>query len=69
VTRAHPNRDDARTRISSFCTAGACVGIAWNGDEVVVVDTKRPDGAGLRFTSEEWRAFVAGVKAGEFDQP
>ena len=35
--------------------------------EVRVVDTKSSEA--LRFTPEEWAAFVAGVKAGEFDLP
>jgi hypothetical protein len=38
-------------------------------DEVRVVDTKSGAGAALRFTPAEWAAFVAGVKAGEFDPP
>lgn len=56
-----------KMRTSSFCSDGECVGVAIEGDEVQVVDTKS-DGA-LRFTAAEWRAFVAGVKAGEFDLP
>lgn len=36
------------------------------GESVEVVDTKAV-GPALRFTREEWAAFVAGVKAGEFD--
>jgi hypothetical protein len=55
---------------SSFCTDGGCVGITMEPHgEVWVVDTKRGDGPALRFTSAEWAAFVAGVKAGEFDLP
>jgi hypothetical protein len=36
-------------------------------DQVRVVDTKSGDAPALRFTPAEWAAFVAGVKAGEFD--
>jgi Domain of unknown function (DUF397) len=54
-------------RTSSFCSDGSCVGVALGADEVRVVDTKT-EGA-LSFTAEEWQAFVAGVKAGEFDLP
>lgn len=32
-----------------------------------VRDSKDPDGPKLRFTEPEWIAFIAGVKAGEFD--
>ena len=53
-------------RISSFCTDGSCVGVVLD-DEVTVVDTKTAAGPELHFTRDEWAAFVAGVKAGEFD--
>jgi hypothetical protein len=66
VTSAHRRRDPA-VRISSFCSDGDCVGVAIGPDEVRVVDTKS-EGA-LSFTAKEWAAFVAGVKAGEFDLP
>ena len=52
-------------RISSFCSGGNCVGVAIADGEVRVVDTKSSET--LRFSSAEWAAFVAGVKAGEFD--
>ncbi|EHK89200.1 hypothetical protein SZMC14600_01212 [Saccharomonospora azurea SZMC 14600] len=32
-----------------------------------VRNSKRPDEASVAYTDSEWRAFVAGVKAGEFD--
>jgi hypothetical protein len=32
-----------------------------------VRDSKTPDGPKLAFTADEWLAFTAGVKAGEFD--
>lgn len=55
-------------RVSSFCHSGGCVGVTAAADEIVVRDTKQgPDAPGLRFTLDEWHAFVAGVKAGEFD--
>ena len=45
-----------------------------SGVEVVVVDgevtlrdAKRPSGPVLRYTPAEWRAFLDGVKRGEFD--
>ena len=53
---------------SSFCTDGGCVGVAVEQDSVRVRDTKGA-GPALRFTPAEWAAFVAGVKAGEFDLP
>jgi hypothetical protein len=34
---------------------------------VLIKDTKDPDGPQLRFDAAEWRAFVSGIRAGEFD--
>ncbi len=56
-------------RISSFCNFGGCVEVGQSPDgSVVVRDSKDTERAvSLAFTSEEWTAFVKGVKAGEFD--
>jgi hypothetical protein len=35
---------------------------------VAVRDSKDPDGPKLAFTADEWAAFTAGVKDGEFDR-
>jgi hypothetical protein len=53
-------------RKSSFCGSSACVEVAQADGEVLVRDSKDP-AAALRFTADEWAAFVAGVRAGEFD--
>ncbi|GAA2661411.1 DUF397 domain-containing protein [Paractinoplanes durhamensis] len=46
---------------------GDCVEVAANLPDVVAVrDSKHRNGAALVFTRNEWRSFVAGVKAGEF---
>lgn len=59
-------RDLSDFRTSSFCSSGACIGVAVDADSVTVADL--PDGeAVLRVSREQWSAFVAGVKAGEFD--
>jgi hypothetical protein len=55
-------------RISSFCSAGGCVEVGRFPDGTVLVrDTKDRAQQPLAFTEDEWAAFVAGVKAGEFD--
>ena len=56
-------------RTSSFCSFGNCVevGLAADDGAVLVRDTKDGGQVALSFTAEEWTAFVAGVKAGEFD--
>lgn len=52
---------------SYACSNGAsCVEVR-PGDLVEVRNSRFPSAGMLSFTHAEWRAFVAGVKAGEFD--
>ncbi len=53
-------------RKSTFCDTSACVEVGPVGDQIALRDSKDPDGPVLRFTRQEWTAFVAGVGAGEF---
>jgi hypothetical protein len=47
---------------------GDCVEVAVNLPGIVAVrDTKDRAGGALVFTHNEWRAFLAGVRDGEFD--
>lgn len=47
---------------------GACVETASvRPDEILVRNSRDREGPVLAFTKAEWVAFVAGVKAGEFD--
>ena len=60
----------ARWRKSSYSgtNGGNCVEVAQNLPGAVAVrDSKDPDGPKLAFGPDEWLAFTAGVKAGEFD--
>ena len=55
-------------KTSSFCNFGSCVEVGRTDDGAVLVrDAKDRAQKALAFTDEEWAAFVAGVKAGEFD--
>lgn len=56
-------------KVSSFCDLGNCVEVGQvPGGDVTVRDTKdRERSSSLVFTPDEWGAFVAGVKNGEFD--
>jgi Domain of unknown function (DUF397) len=54
-------------RKSRFCESGACVEVADIDEIVAVRDGKAPNGAMLQFTRSEWRAFVDGIRAGDFD--
>ena len=52
---------------SSYCGNSACVEVAVTSDAILVRDARNPQIPPLVFTTEEWDAFVKGVKAGEFD--
>jgi hypothetical protein len=56
-------------KVSSYCNVGGCVEVGLTPDGPVVVrDSKDPERrTSLVFTPDEWRAFVAGVRNGEFD--
>jgi hypothetical protein len=62
--------DHAQWRKSSYSggNGGACVEVAVLPDGGRVVrDSEDPGGPRLGFAADEWAAFTAGVKAGEFD--
>jgi len=46
-----------------------CVEVQIAAGDVHVRDTKNRHGAVLTFTYAEWRAFLAGVRLGEFELP
>ena len=54
-------------RISSACDGGTCVGVARQGDVIFIGNTGSLQDGVSRFTAQEWKAFVAGVKLGDFD--
>ncbi|XVQ85669.1 DUF397 domain-containing protein [Microbispora siamensis] len=57
-----------RKSTRSGANGGNCVEVAGNLRGVIAVrDSKNPDGPKLLFTPSEWRAFIGGVKDGEFD--
>lgn len=55
-------------RVSSFCSGGDCVEVARLAHGSIRVTSTREPTRELVYTPAEWDAFVAGVKAGEFDR-
>lgn len=53
---------------SSYCTGAdaTCVEVAIQDANVLLRDSKDPRGPVLRFSREEWLAFLRGAAAGEF---
>jgi len=67
VVPSGPVVADTRWRKSSYSSDSCnCVEVATAAGPVLVRDSKNPTGPVLTFTTEEWEAFVAGVKGGEF---
>jgi Domain of unknown function (DUF397) len=64
-----PDLRRAEWRTSTYSANGStCVEVARNVPGIVAVrDSNDQDGPSLVFSPAEWRAFAAGVKAGEFD--
>ena len=57
-------------RKSSYSGSSGCVEIAFSeGGNVLVRDSKVPVSPTLYFTRDEWVAFLAGVRCGEFEPP
>jgi Domain of unknown function (DUF397) len=55
-------------RRSSLCDfANGCVEVSYSDGEVHVRDSKNPMQIQMRFTVNEWAAFIGGVFRGEFD--
>jgi hypothetical protein len=63
----YPTRPEAGWRRASHCASSGCVEFALIGDEIALRDSKQAGGPMLTYNRDEWRTFVAGVKAGEFD--
>lgn len=53
---------------ASGCDSSQCIEVCGVDDgDVLVRDSKNPEGFVQRYTSDEWNAFIEGVKLGEFD--
>jgi hypothetical protein len=58
----------AAWRKSSKCANTECIEIARDGQDMILLrDSKTPATPAFRYTREEFRAFIEGAKAGEFD--
>lgn len=68
VTTGRPGSGPQWVKSSSSYSNGNCIEVASLPDgQIGVRDSKDPDGAVLRFTPDEWQAFLGGARNGEFD--
>ena len=54
---------------SSYSGKDGCVEVALLADGVLLRDSKNTSNEPHHFTPHEWRAFLAGVRDGQFDLP
>ncbi len=66
---APPNPDSPWRKSSYSNGANNCVEISDRPQRVAIRDSKRPEGPVIEVTRAAWRAFLDGVKRGEFDRP
>lgn len=64
----HPLKGDFDASRAQWRGSGR-IEIAFVDDLIGMRDSRDPDGPVLVFTEDEWEAFVAGAKDGEFDLP
>ncbi|MEV6350048.1 DUF397 domain-containing protein [Actinoplanes sp. NPDC051851] len=57
---------DVDWQTSTFCATANCVQVAQNDDTIMVRDSKDPEGGVLRYTPDEWSAFLDGIVNGDF---
>jgi len=52
---------------SSYCDANSCAEMATDGPDVIYLRNSREPDKMVAFSGDEWRDFIAGARAGEFD--
>ena len=62
-----PKQAGISWRKSTASAGGECVEVAFVDKSVAMRHSLDPAGSVLTFTLGEWAAFLAGVRAGEFD--
>ena len=69
IMKIFEDRDFIKSSYSGYGSNSgtSCVLVAKTDSIVAVRDSKDPQKNTLEFTVSEWRAFIAGIKAGEFD--
>lgn len=58
---------DQGWRKPAKCASSGCVEARMDGERITVRNSRDPGGDNVSYDRDEWEAFVAAVKAGEFD--
>lgn len=60
---------EVKWKTSTFCADKSCAEVSHQHRVWKIRNNQDPDGPVVTFTEDEWTAFVAGVKDGQFDPP
>lgn len=68
MTRSMPSTlGKLNWRVALRCNGGACIRVAPRGSQIIIGDSKSPNGPVLTYSRDEWLAFVDGIRQGDFD--
>ena len=67
MSNFEPTLPDIPARTAVKSSGGSCVQVARRDGVIMVTHSKKPSGAALSYTIQEFDAFLDGVKKGEFD--
>jgi hypothetical protein len=59
---------DIPFRISTFSNSDSCVEVGRSSERIDVRNSNDREAGTVSFNRKEWAAFIAGAKAGEFDE-
>jgi hypothetical protein len=62
-----PVLGDLNWNVALACNGGACIRVAPQGNQILIGDSKNPDGPVLTYSRSEWHVFVNGIRQGDFD--
>ena len=54
-------------QVARECNGGSCIQVATHGEQIVIGDSKNPEGPILTYSRTEWDAFSNGIRQGDFD--
>jgi Domain of unknown function (DUF397) len=62
-----PGPGDLSWHTARGCNGGSCIQVAASEDTIFIGDSKSPTGPVLSYSRDEWAAFAAGIRQGDFD--
>jgi hypothetical protein len=68
IARANPPTiGELNWLVALACDGGQCIRVASEGNQILIGDSKNPNGPILAYSRAEWHTFADGIRQGEFD--